>query len=435
VSLRNVLIVTYHFPPSSASGSFRMLGFAQHLPRHGWRATVVAPPSLPWEPDDPGLLERVPAETSVYPVPFVKNRVARKLAPMACWLPRALRACRRAIREQRPDALLTSGPPQQVHWLGWWLCTRYGLPWAADFRDPWFPEGQVVRGRDFASRQEAAVMRAASAVIANAPGACRVLRAAYPQFRSKFVTLPNGYDRAAFTGVEPPPPAVDRPLRLVHTGAIYVGRDPRPVLDGIKTLADAGRADFRVSFFGPPPESDLDLAAEARRRGIEPRVEIAGQVPYAQCLREMVAADVLLLMDSPGRTVGVPAKLYEYLGAGRPVLALGERHGDLAWVLRQSGVPYRIAPPDNTAAVTKALADLAAEVRSGAGPGPGPRGDLHRFSREAIAGRLAVVLARCVEGRSGTAPGDDDHAVAHDADTDGNPTDALHASVSAGEVC
>jgi hypothetical protein len=73
VALRSVLLLTYHFPPSSASGSFRMLGFARHLPRHGWRAAVVAPPSLPWEPVDAELSERVPPETAVYHVPSPLN--------------------------------------------------------------------------------------------------------------------------------------------------------------------------------------------------------------------------------------------------------------------------------------------------------------------------------------------------------------------------
>ena len=114
-------------------------------------------------------------------VPYLRSRVARRLAPMAGWLPRAARACATVIREHRPDALLTSGPPQQVHWLGLWLRRRYGLPWLVDFRDPWYPEGRTDRGRDFASWrvgvQEAAVVRAADALIANAPGACRTLDA------------------------------------------------------------------------------------------------------------------------------------------------------------------------------------------------------------------------------------------------------------------
>jgi glycosyltransferase involved in cell wall biosynthesis len=392
--LRSVLILTYHFPPSSASGSFRMLGFARHLPRHGWRAVVVAPPSLPWEPVDAGLSGRVPPETAVYQVPYIRSKVVRKLAMYAGWLPAAARGCAEAIAEQRPEALLTSGPPHQVHWLGLWLKRRYGLPWLADFRDPWYPEGWLDRGRGLASwqvgAQEAVLVRSADTVIANAPNACKALRDAYPRHRAKFVTLPNGYDREAFEALPAASPARPRggPLRVVHAGAIYVGRDPRPFLDAVRSLTP--RLPLEVSFFGPAPESGLDLAGEVRARGLDGVVTVGGQVSYARALREMAGADVLLLMDTPGRRVGVPAKLYEYIGAGRPVLALGERGGDLAQVLEQSGLPHRIAPPGDPTAIARALAELAPEAEAVLPPRANP----HRFSREAIAGRLAALLDR-----------------------------------------
>jgi glycosyltransferase involved in cell wall biosynthesis len=395
VTLRCVLLLTYHFPPSSASGSFRLLGFARHLPRHGWRAAVVAPPGLPWEPTDAELSKRLPPETTVEHVPYRPGRLASRLAPFACWLPAAARACRKVIEVHRPEAVLTSGPPHLIHGLGLWAKRRFGLPWVADFRDPWFPEGRLERGSDLASRwvdtQERAVMRAADAVVANAPGACRALREAYPALREKFVTLPNGYDREDFAALAPVPrrPA-GAPLRVVHTGAIYVGRDPRPVLDAVHLLDVAGQLpDAEVAFYGPPPEGGLDLAAEAAARGLSGRVEVGGQVPYDRALREMAGADVLLLMDTPGRTVGVPAKLYEYIGAGRPVLALGEAGGDLADVLGRGGVPHRIVPPGDAPAAAHALAELAAEARA---PAP-PARDV--FSREAITGRLAALLDRC----------------------------------------
>ncbi len=231
-------------------------------------------------------------------------------------------------------------------------------------------------------------MRGADFVIANAPNACKALRDAYPIHRAKFVTLTNGYDRETFEGLtsEPSRREPGSALRVVHAGSIYVGRDPRPLLDAVKSL----RLPIEVRFFGPPPDSGLDLAREAETRGLADRVSVNGHVPYAQALNEMAGADVLLLMDTPGRTVGVPAKLYEYIGAGRPVLALGERGGDLAQVLEQSGIHYRIAPPGDPAEIAKALAELA-HISDADLPA---RGDPHRFSRESIAGRLAALLVR-----------------------------------------
>ena len=142
----------------------------------------------------------------------------------------------------------------------------------------------------------------------------------------------------------------------------------------------------------------MDLAAEAAVRGLQDVLAFHGQVSYGRALREMVEADVLLLMDSPGRTIGVPAKLYEYLGAGRPILALGERGGDLERVLFESGAPHRIAPPGDTAGITTALAELIAEARGGAGFDSSH--DPHRFSRESITGRLVEMLeTACLPSR------------------------------------
>jgi glycosyltransferase involved in cell wall biosynthesis len=410
--VRDVLIVTYHFPPSAASGSFRMLGFARHLPAHGWRPVVVAPPSLPWEPVDHELGERVPAEVVVHPVPYRSGRLARRFALFASWLPAALGACEAAIRARRPEAVLTSGPPHEVHWLGLWLKRRHGLPFLADFRDPWASQG-LDRGRGIAGWlvgvKEARILKEADAVIANTPGACQVYRERYPDLRHKFVSLPNGYDRERFealaAGVQPKAPGA--PVRVVHAGAIYAGRDPRPFLDALTEVREAAGARVEADFYGPPPEEPgTDLVREIDARGLGGRVRVHGQVSYECVLREMAGADINLLMDSPGRTVGVPAKLYEYLGAGRPVLALGERHGDLARVLERGGVPYRIVPPRDAAGIAAALAALA-ELAAGSEIVEPAQADRHRFSREAIAGRLAALLDRTADGARRPASGEE----------------------------
>jgi glycosyltransferase involved in cell wall biosynthesis len=401
--LRRVLILTYHFPPSAASGSFRMLGFARHLPSHGWRPVVVAPPSLPWEPVDPDLAGRVPPEAVVYRVPYRSGRLARRVALFASWLPAALPTCRKAAREQKPDVVLTSGPPHEVHWLGLWLKRRYGLPWVADFRDPWYPVWRLEAGRGVTRAliraQEALVVHGADAVIANAPAACRAFRDTYPRLRRRFVTLPNGYDREAFEPLATarPPRAPGEPVRIVHAGAVYFGRDPRPLLDAVKAVSVTGVPGVEVRFFGPPSESGLDLAREAEDRGLGGRVVVGGQVPYARALREMAAADINVLLDSPGRTVGVPAKLYEYIGAGRPVLALGEPGGDLAWVLERSGLPYRVVLPGDQTGIARALEGLVGELDTPARP------SRDHFSRAAITGRLAALFERCIRRAAGGA--------------------------------
>ena len=117
--------------------------------------------------------------------------------------------------------------------------------------------------------------------------------------------------------------------------------------------------ELRVRIIGKVIHQDEKDAIVAKMREVmNARVSLEEQVPYEQSIRTMVEADVLLLLDSPGRRAGVPAKLYEYIGAGRPILALAEPESDVAWVLRESGVAHRIAPPLDPEAIRRALTEL-----------------------------------------------------------------------------
>jgi len=411
--MRQVLLVTYHFPPSAASGTFRMLGLVRHLPKYGWGTVVVAPPRTPGEPVDAELCRRVPGEAIVYPAAYPEGRgswLLRRAAPRAIWLAAALGSCRRAVTEHRPDAVLTSGPPHWVHLLGLTLKRRHGLPWVADFRDPWISHGGGVGRRPLRRRWEAywerRVIEQADVVVANAPLAREGLRAAFPSCRDKICAVTNGYDPEDFNE-----PRAEREagqaLHMVHAGEVYFGRDPRPLLDALRELGaeqGAGSPGWRVSFLGRACDENLDLEREVAGRGLRASVELGGQVSYGRSLQAMAGADVLLLLDSPGRRAGVPAKLYEYLGAGRPILALAEEDGDVAWVLRESGAPHRIAAPRDAAQIKAALVELSRGVDGGV-PRPSGEKRSRAFTREEMARAFADVLNdRTANGKQMAAP-------------------------------
>jgi glycosyltransferase involved in cell wall biosynthesis len=408
MALRTVLIVTHHFPPSAATGSHRLLGFVRHLPKFGWGSVVVAPPRIRWEPSDEALLDQLPSETALYHVPYPEGRLwkpVRKFAPYGAWLPRAWAGCRRAIRDHRPDAMLTSGPPHCIHLLGRYLRRRQGLPWIADFRDPWVAGDRSVFSRPpkrWEVRTETAVMRDADAIVANTPRACDLLRTAYPEHAAKMVAITNGYDPESFEA-NPIPPLAGEVVNIIHPGEIYANRDPGPFLEAIGKVgpgAIPGRRSLRVRFIGKLEPGSQRLGDLIRAGGLGGVISFCGQIPYAQSLREMVQADVLLLlMNSPGQRAGVPAKLYEYIGAGRPILALAESDSDVAWVLRESGTPYRIAPPRDPEAIRCALLDLLEDPKSAACGGAGKPARI-RFTREHVAGELAGLLDSCLDGRS-----------------------------------
>src|SRR5262245_48070561 len=298
--MRTALLVTYHFPPSAASGAFRLLGFARHLPRFGWNCVVVAPPRLPWEPTDVGLLEQVPAETIRYEVPYPSGlpKAILWLAPYAVWLPHARAAARRAAAAHRPDVVLTSGPPHWVHLIGRDLQKRGNLPWVADFRDPWIsgwfgapPRGWQARWEGWWERR---VIRHADLVLANAPRFASEMHKAYPDVAGKIRSLTNGYDPESFPPLESGSRPEGAPVRLLHAGQLYVGRDPRPLLDAIAAIPAGLVPPFRLEFLGRTEYlKGADVAADAKKRGIESRVLCRGQMGYQESLAQMCQADVL----------------------------------------------------------------------------------------------------------------------------------------------
>lgn len=398
---RKVLLATYYFPPCAAVAVHRMIGLARHLPRFGWDPIVVAPPRAPFELEEPALLDAVPPETAVVRTPFPKGltaKVRELIYPMSSWLPAAHAACREVVARHRPDAIMTSSPPGCIHRLGLKLKAETNLPWAVCLRDPWVTNGLAERRYGFVRRQlelraESRTFAAADLIIANTPKNRDGFANVYPQWARKMIVAPNGYDPETFAELPPHRPSPGR-ITLVHAGELYVGRDPRLLLDALADLRNnpvPGLPPIGMNFFGRATEGVFDLDEEIRRRQLQDRVQNLGQITYRQALGELVAADVLVLVHTPNYRLGVPAKLYEYLGARRPILALAEPESDVGWVLRTSGVAHRIASPTDGPGIRAALVELAQQhVRDDA---PAPREDgLFQFTREGMASRVAQGL-------------------------------------------
>ncbi len=405
MAFKNLLIITYNFPPSAAVGGLRLLGFCRHLPKFGWQCEVVAPPEMPWEPTDPMLLDQVPKETILHHVPYTNSRIVRRLASVDSWLPKAWMACQRAIHQRRPDAILTSSPPHHVHLLGLGLKKWHGIPWIADFRDPWAwvrPRVNVLSSQAIASWREntleQTVVRHSDAIIVNAPQSCETFATVYPKHMDKTVVITNGYDPESFENLTKLD-AADPAIRMIHCGHLYDGRDPRPFFDALKSLLverNTEQPSIRVDFFGLLKFDNraFDLDVEIRDRGLENILSVRGEIPNIQSLAEMARADILLLFDTLGRRVGVPAKLYEYIGSDRPILAMAETEGDTAWVLRQTSTIYRIANPNDPGSIERCLKELINAIenkRAAIEPNPGRL----QFTRENLARHLAAVLDGC----------------------------------------
>jgi glycosyltransferase involved in cell wall biosynthesis len=213
----------------------------------------------------------------------------------------------------------------------------------------------------------------------------------------------NGFEPRT-TPAEPPAAHGKEPLHVAHLGTLYGGkRDPTPLFEALRILgADARQV--RVHFYGPDQERIHGLAAVA---GVANSVEVHGELPYADSLAVQSRSDVLLLLmwDRPEEAGVIPAKLFEYFGARRPVLAVGARDGAAADLIRSRDLGLASSDPSEIAA---RLRDWIAEKQAASAPLSLPVEAVAEFSRSRQVARLSDYLAATV-ARRGTPTGGTGH--------------------------
>lgn len=441
----------HDFPPMLMAGVHRILRFVKYLPEFGWESVVISAPSRHGTVSlDETLLKQVPQATVIErPAAFNpetelgkllrrrKGHVPSAAAPgssfaaaMATaasapsprtwhdwlrqlreflfrtpdeyvwWVGPAVRAGLRAIEQTNPAAVYTTGPPHSTHLAGLLTHQITGLPWIADFRDPWSrqPWGQK---RNFWGARllpfiESECVRGASCVILNTGRMADEFRRHYRQIRSsKFVALPNGFDPELTAVVddclrELHVPASAAPLTLCHPGTLYHKRDIRPLIDAVRLLADQGLPVRFVNIGDCPYQQEFEAyIAEAGLRG---SIEFEKPVPHREILRRMAASDVLVVIQ-PNNDLQVPGKLYEMMLYGKPVLALAD-DGEVSDLVDRYELGES-ARSDDAAEIARVVHRLAERARSGVRPSPNPAA-LQAFDGRLLAARLAEKLSEVV---------------------------------------
>ncbi|MFP5380352.1 MAG: glycosyltransferase, partial [Vicinamibacteria bacterium] len=261
--------------------------------------------------------------------------------------------------------IVSSAPPFTCHLVAAAIAWRSRRPWVADFRDPWAraPWGLEFRNQGWTGmvhrRLERMTVTRARRVILNTPPMRDDFAAHYPASADRLLTIPNGFDAAALdeaiVPVQRTAPA--DALVLCHTGSLYQARDPRPLLRALATLRTTGRvpADaFRLQLVGGSA-AEFDASGEVARLGLADVVEFVPPVSHGQSLGYLRAADVLLVVQ-PDTRVQVPVKLYEYLWARKPILALASE-GAVADLVTEGGVGL-VVPAADSDAIARALVTL-----------------------------------------------------------------------------
>jgi len=355
-----MLIIAYHFLSLRESGAARPARFAKFLRRGGMRVHVVTQGDavrLENHPDTRCTIGSA-ASRSVCIASRLAHHIQRRLLPYnEClpWVPYAVATASQILRTNPVRFILSTSPPLATHVAALELKRRFGMHWIADFRDPL--SDNPFRNRRWARPYDRAVeyslFRFADVIIANTDSVAELWRRRYPQWTHKIQLIWNGYDPEDHLEAAPIPP---RPFRvLTHVGSLYGGRRPTLLLDSLWRLVRSGRLDpsgFRLRLIGPREAnaSGIHDSAFAALLGLS-CLECHGEsVPVEQARLAMTEADWLLLLDlnESGAALQVPAKLFEYICIGRPILAFTLPDSPVERILMRSGVPHRcVHPPDS----------------------------------------------------------------------------------------
>jgi glycosyltransferase involved in cell wall biosynthesis len=411
----NLLLVAYFYPPCRDTGAHRPAAMAKYLRRLGHHVTVLTTSAYGSDPSD---AEQDVVRTSdlqllrarlhgrkridaLYDADTYSGRphiLSRVLVPeplIAAWAPFARARAIRLHRRRRFDCVITSSPPESVHLVGRAL-RRRGVPWVADVRDGWtfeplrppFPTGAQ---RRLDERLERRWLGSADAVICVSEPAAADLRT---RLGIDPALVPNGWDPDQVPNAEEQsgdPAGLLDPERtsLVYTGRFgSYGRDPTQLVEGLRLLAaEAPDVAARLELVIAGPLTD-DEAKLMRTEVAPARIVTTGSLPRPDALALQRAADALVLLAQPRRTQLANFKLFEYLAAERPILALAEGT-EAGRIAAEAG--GEVAPADDPAAIRDALRRVAAGEISM--PDPEAR---RAYSYPAVAERMAEAIEAAV---------------------------------------
>lgn len=409
---KKVLFIAYQIPPIGGPATQRHIRFLTRLPALDWHPVVLSVDPAYCEeyyPKDETLVSLLPYDIPIYrtksfnPMDWLlkiktsstqkSGDISSKGALSACnhcspcrnpvqfckdivteifripdrqigWYLFAVLIGIRIIRKEEIKVIYSSGNPWTAHLVGMSLAKLSGLPWVADFRDPWlhnpYKEKRFTFIASIEKGMEKNVAKNASYVVANTRPLQKQFRVSYPQIDpGKFIHISNGYLASLFQNLQF---KKNDKLVISHVGNLYSNRSPLPVLQAVANLKSAGlfsNDNFLLQFIGNISVSGVnqDLLLSMR---IENMVRFIPPVAHDKALNHMAGSDVLLIIQ-PATKLQIPAKIFEYIAVGKTIFAItGE--GATADLVKHENLGI-VANPENIEEIENKLRFLQQEYK------------------------------------------------------------------------
>ena len=380
--MKRVLVISYYWPPTGGSGVQRWVKFAKYLPAEGWQPVIYTPENPEQLAVDASLEKEVPAEAEIIkthikepyeiykkllrrsghskeaievnPVNAQSKSLLQRAAmwvrgnffrpdPRCMWIRPSVKFLKKYLKEHPVDLIVSTGPPQSMHMIGMKLARETGLPWIADFRDPWtrifyFKHLSMTRLTErWHRKMEKKVLDDASVVVAVSPLVQQEFQA---MTQTPVELITNGFDECDFHE-EPFKMAEGGPQQfftITHTGLFAADGNPTVLWEVLaeKCSKDANfRKLLKINLIGKTDEQIIKAICEA---GLEENLHDLGYQHHARAIDEQRKASLLILplRKEPEYKAVLPGKLFEYLASWRPVLGIGQPDGAMSMILNNT---------------------------------------------------------------------------------------------------
>ena len=437
--MKRVLIISYYWPPTGGSGVQRWVKFAKYLPSEGWQPVIYTPENPEQLAVDESLAAEVPEDAEIVKTRIIEpyelyKRVLRRSGhskeavevnpvnaqnksllqkaamwirgnlfrpdPRCLWIGPSVRFLKKYLAEHPVDLIVSTGPPQSMHMIGLRLSRETGLPWIADFRDPWtkifyFKHLSMTSATEkWHRKMEKKVLDEASAVVAVSP----LVQQEFQEMTDTPVELiTNGFDECDFSSEQCTEAygGASEEFIITHTGLFAADGNPTVLWD---VLAEKYRTDeifkklLRIKLIG---KTDDQILKALTNRGLEDSMINMGYQPHSVAVEQQRQASLLILplRKEPEYKAVLPGKLFEYLASQRPILGIGQPDGAMAMIVNETRTGTVIDWEDRKG-LTQYIEQCWERHLEGRLSTEGA--DLSRFTRRSLTRRMAGLFDRVV---------------------------------------
>lgn len=429
--MKRVLIITYHWPPMGGGGVQRWLKMSKYLRNYGWEPIIFTVTDAEISIPDESLLDEIPEGTETIRVPiwepfglykkFTGKKADEKVQPgllsegegkqwlndialwirgnifipdaKRFWIKPAKKALIEYLENHAVHAIVSTGPPHTTHMIAMAAKQKTGVSWLADFRDPWtfIDYYDKLKLSSYADKKHHALERK---VLNNADKTVTVTWSWAEEFnkrnfKKEVAVITNGYDPADFETEKKP--KLDSEFSITHIGSMNADRNPKALWPILKQLKEQDKnfADkLKIKLIGPVDRSIFKAIEE---NYLSENLEHIKNLPHQDVIPHLQSSALLLLPlnDTPNISGVVPGKLFEYLGAERPILCIGKTDGDAARILQEAKaaevIDFNDSPKMKTVLENffKDFQDGQLEVKDS---------NYRKYGRDKLAGQICTVL-------------------------------------------